>query len=85
MINQLYVIYDRVAMESGPVFEAKNDGVALRNFQKFMEGKPYPDDFVLMHTGEIDHETNVISGDLMGREVTPTVGMVDQLEEDERE
>ena len=26
----MYVVYDRVAEESGPIFEAKNDGTAAR-------------------------------------------------------
>lgn len=79
MVNQVYVIYDRTAEESGPVFEAKNDGVALRNFQMMVKDKPFSEDYVLLHIGEIDHGTSVMRGTLDPREVIPTVSMADDL------
>ena len=36
----LYVIYDRVAQESGPVFEAKNDGIAVRQMRNLLSENP---------------------------------------------
>lgn len=33
MIQRLYTIRDLVAEENGPIFTAKNDGVALRQFR----------------------------------------------------
>lgn len=33
MKTNLYVIFDKVAEESGPVFNAVNDGVAMRSFR----------------------------------------------------
>lgn len=36
----LYTIFDRVAEEAGPTFNAVNDGIALRNFQNLMEKVP---------------------------------------------
>lgn len=75
----LYCIYDRVAEESGPVFEAKNDGVAMRKFQMFMEDKPFAEDYQLNCIGEYDHETGCVEGSLIPREVVPAVSHVDDL------
>lgn len=36
----LYVIFDKVAEESGPPFTAVNDGVAQRNYQQLMRNVP---------------------------------------------
>ncbi len=66
MTRRLYVIYDKVALESGPNFEAKNDGIALRNFQRFIAEKKNEDnlffatDMELIRVGTIDKETNEI-------------------------
>lgn len=58
----LYVIYDKVACESGPIFEAKNDSVAFRDFTKVIQKDPInPADFELLRIGSIDHETNILS------------------------
>lgn len=37
MILNFYVIWDKVAKEAGPVFQAKNDGVARRNVIHLLE------------------------------------------------
>lgn len=52
----LYVIYDRVAMESGPIFEAPNHGVALRGFRQGMANvDPLDKDaYKLMQVGTMD-------------------------------
>jgi len=70
-MKKLYVIYDKVAEESGPIFEAKNDGTALRNYNIFMQ-KTSPDnlaDYELYCVGEIDHETNFVTGNLSNVDV----------------
>ena len=36
MIQRLYTIRDLVAEENGPIFTAKNDGVALRQFKEIL-------------------------------------------------
>lgn len=62
MISKIYVVYDRVAEESGPVFEAKNDGVAIRQYLHLIKTKNMvPADFNLLHVGEIDHDVSVIT------------------------
>ena len=49
----LYTIYDRVAMEAGPVFECKNDEVAVRNYhQVIQQNVVSPGDFILYRIGE---------------------------------
>jgi len=40
MKEGLYVIYDKVMKEAGPIFKAKNDGVALRNYKSFWMDRP---------------------------------------------
>lgn len=60
--QNLYTIFDRVAEESGPVFEAKNDAVALRKFRDFMKSNPIdPREFRLVALGRIDHATNKLT------------------------
>lgn len=79
MKNRLYVIFDRVAEESGPIFEAKNDGVAYRMYEKYMDGKDVErEEFKLLKVGTFDHDSNelVAYGPL---DVTPRPSMVDEL------
>jgi hypothetical protein len=57
----LYVIHDRVSKRSGPIFEAVNDEVAMRNYQRmFLSDELLSEqDFTLMKIGEYDHYLNV--------------------------
>lgn len=57
MKTGMYVIYDKVAQECGPLFEAKNDGVAYREYARLREGTENPEDFQLLKMGLFDHET----------------------------
>ena len=51
----LYTILDRLAEEFGPVFEAKNDRVALRMFQDMIQSKKLPDEeFELHHLAKLE-------------------------------
>jgi len=56
MKHGVYVIYDKIAEESGPMFEAVNDGIALRQACHVL--KPLPptlvDDYQLVKIGEYD-------------------------------
>lgn len=58
----LYVVYDKIAGECGPVFEAKNDGVAMRQYRNLINENPtvVQDDFSLMQVGTIDKESMII-------------------------
>lgn len=56
MKHGIYVIYDKVAEESGPMFEAVNNGIALRMACNTL--KPLPpqlcEDYQLVKIGEYD-------------------------------
>nr|WAE43365.1 MAG: nonstructural protein [Microviridae sp.] len=57
MIMRLYVMYDSVANEAGPIYEAKNRGVALRSYQQAMLKCDHPTEFLLYEIGTFDHES----------------------------
>lgn len=70
----LYVIYDRVAEESGPVYEAKNDGVASRMYAEFLRKiTARPEDYLLLRVGTIDHRTSLVTGEPVPVETVPAV------------
>lgn len=56
---KLYVIYDKAAQQSSPVFEAKNDAVAAREFRKVLQNlkDPAVPDYRLYCIGIFDQET----------------------------
>lgn len=55
MQTKLYVIYDVVAQEAGPVYQAPNDGVAKRNYNATMSKVPpsLRTDYKLFRIGEV--------------------------------
>ena len=55
----IYTIYDKVACEAGPIFQAKNDAVALRCFMSLMKDTPnvFPSDYDVYCLGEFDTDT----------------------------
>lgn len=82
MKRNLYVIYDRVAEESGPIFEAINDGIANRRYQALMAEQTHewfdPLDYLLLHLGEVDKTTNIINP-LPPREVHIKISLLDEV------
>lgn len=62
-IKGLYVIMDKVAKDSGPIFEAKNDGVALRAYHGLLSGDSslFKDEYDLYKVGYINKETMIIN------------------------
>ena len=55
MIQRLYTIRDTVAEENGPVFTAKNDGVALRQYRDVLNAiQNDPDEYKLYCIGSWD-------------------------------
>lgn len=54
-INNLYVVKDKVANDYGPSFEAKTDGVAMRQYEEMLEKQPNIDkeDFQLICIGTV--------------------------------
>lgn len=58
----LYALYDRIAEEYGPTFEAKNDALSKRSIVKMFEKSPelQPTDFKLYKLGKLDREDGFI-------------------------
>jgi len=61
----LYTIFDRLAEEAGPVFQAKTDAVAVRNFRAITK-EVSPEEVRLYCVGEFDNEKVMLFG-LNGR------------------
>ena len=61
MGERLYVIYDRVAEECGPVYQAHNDGVSLRQYRGLLQQVTRQDDYQLLLVGTIDTKTMLIT------------------------
>lgn len=59
---KLYVIYDKVAEESGPLFQAKNDETAKRQFIGMIKHEKVlsPGDYNLHCVGYYDHANMVL-------------------------
>lgn len=87
MKMRIYCVYDRVAEESMPLFESRNDATALRSYQKHVIEKNDIDEkeMMLLCVGIMDHDTNRIEAFDYAVEITPRVSMVDQLEEEDGE
>lgn len=58
MLDRLYVVYDTIALEAAPVFHAKNDGVAKRQFDRMISSPNVtnPEDYRLYYVGSFDTE-----------------------------
>lgn len=52
----LYVTKDKVADDISPVFQAKNNAVALRMFNDLISSAPYPSDYELWIVGTLDKD-----------------------------
>jgi len=71
---RLYAIMDRIAEEAGPIYQAKSDAVAIRNFRMALK-EANPDEFRLYYVGDYDTEKVKVFG-LEGRPeeiLVPTV------------
>lgn len=56
----LYTVYDLIAEEPGPIFQAVNDGVAGRKMQQIMETVKHKEDFVLYRIGYFTKSMEII-------------------------
>lgn len=61
MIQKIYVVFDKVAEESGPPFVSVNDGVAVRSYAKIMSQVADPNDYALLCIGDFNTETAAIA------------------------
>lgn len=72
---RLYCVYDKVAKEAGPMFQAKNEAVALRMYQRMaIEQHIDVADYDLMFLGLYDPENMVIQA-IPAEVVIPNVNM----------
>lgn len=69
MKGRLYVIYDRVAMESNVPFLAKNDNQAVRMYEKALVDAPDAQDFILCDICSFDTETMAVEPTSPSRQV----------------
>lgn len=60
----IYVIFDKVAEQAGPLFQAKNDGVAMRmvSVMKAQKQIVNDDDYSLLFLGKYDDELCEVEG-----------------------
>jgi len=56
MKYNLYTVSDSIAEDNGPIFQAVNSGVAIRQYRSILESTKYPQDFKLFHVGTWDSE-----------------------------
>lgn len=80
MIYNVYTIYDKQAEEYGPIFEAKNDNVAIRKCKIEFKDLPTIDDFSLYCIGVVDHddgEFDYLDVDLRSQKVCDLNGIFD--------
>lgn len=87
MTKKLYVIYDRIAEESGPIREYTNDGLANRWLEMTMaehlnEAWFHETDFILMHIGTVDKNTNIITP-CDPHEVVKTLHLIEEIKDAE--
>ena len=68
----LYTVYDVVAEECGPIFEAKNDAIARRQFDNMLQSQrvAYPKDYELHCIGFFDREKIKLSARDISRKIT---------------
>ena len=67
----LYTIYDKVAQETGPLFEAKSDAVASRSARNLLSEVQAVDDFKLLRVGYSNKTTGKITVETIPVEIDP--------------
>jgi len=82
---KLYVIYDPIAAHASPVWEAKNDAVALREFKKFASNNkdPAADDYQLYYIGEFHEERLLMESEIPARRIVTLTIEALKAEEDQ--
>lgn len=79
MIVFLYTIQDIIAQENGPVFTAKNDAVAMRNYNALLNDVPEIDknNYKLYRVAEFNTESIIpfVEAENPGKLITINVNM----------
>lgn len=62
----MYVIRDNVAEDCGPIFTAKTDGVAIRNYENYInkDVTVHKEDYDLLRVGSYDSEQPLVKAHL---------------------
>lgn len=60
----LYVVRDIIADDIGPVFQAKNDGVAVRSFRGLLKDVVNIDEYELIRIGHLERDTMKLFSDV---------------------
>lgn len=61
MIQKMYTIYDKIAQEAGPIYTAKNHGIAFRQKRQAIAQAEIKEDFDLLYLGDFETETMLIT------------------------
>lgn len=71
--KKMYTIYDKVAMEAGPIMVFNNDEQAIRAYPLAFKNQEHAKyyDFMLCHIGEIDLELMTVSRVDIPKDITP--------------
>lgn len=59
MNKGLYFIYDREAEDISPIFEAKTQAIAMRQFANALVASPYPEEYELHQVGEVEYQESI--------------------------
>lgn len=84
MTYGLYTLYDKIAMQCGNIFQAKNDGVALRLTEGVLANQPVPDDFKLLRLGSWNDEVTAITVEAVPQEVSIAT-VLEKFEKEDKE
>ena len=61
-VFNFYTIFDKVANEYAPVFQAVNDGVALRSVKKILSDVDDASDYQVFRVGTFDSGSGFVDG-----------------------
>ena len=84
MTYNIYTIYDKVSEECGPVFQAKNFGVAKRYVEDLVKNNPIKlDEYTLYQLASFDSETlKLVSQSILSWDLSEIFGdSVESVEE----
>jgi hypothetical protein len=71
----VYTVYDVVSQEHFPIFEAKNDEVAQRDFKKMLIRDLNPEDYRLFRHSAVRRDDGLIQFELYPTQVDVTPDM----------
>ncbi len=84
MLYNLYTIYDTVAKECGPIFQAKNKEVACRYVAEMLKSNPVKlSEYYLCSIGNFDSDSGKILPDVIVKDCLDELFGVDVKEVDD--